>query len=119
VHPHFGDSTGELSCNFSFVFCFLKKICVFQAAIMPPKKSTRQNSVVNSHVETESHGHSHTMGETRAPGGGHIPGGENPFGGGHVLGGEDVPVGGPQQMALMFEMIKGMQQAQVELVESL
>uniref|UniRef100_A0A2N9HR15 Integrase catalytic domain-containing protein n=1 Tax=Fagus sylvatica TaxID=28930 RepID=A0A2N9HR15_FAGSY len=84
---------------------------------MPPKKSTRQNSVVNSHVETESHGHSHTMGETRAPGGGHIPGGENPFGGGHVLGGEDVPVGGPQQMALMFEMIKGMQQAQVELVD--
>ena len=98
---------------------------------MPPKKSTRQNSVVNSHVETESHGHSHTMGETRAPdgghilegqnilSGGHIPGGENPLGGGHVLGGENIPVGGAQQMALMFEMIKGMQQAQVELTESL
>uniref|UniRef100_A0A2N9ETB6 Reverse transcriptase domain-containing protein n=1 Tax=Fagus sylvatica TaxID=28930 RepID=A0A2N9ETB6_FAGSY len=98
---------------------------------MPPKKSTRQNSIVNSHVETESHGHSHTMGETRAPGGGHIlegqnilggghiPGGENPLGGGHVLGGENIPVGGAQQMALMFEMIKGMQQAQVELAESL
>jgi hypothetical protein len=98
---------------------------------MPPKKSTRQNSIVNSHVETESHGHSHTMGETHAPGGGHIlegqnilggghiPGGENPLGGGHVLGGENIPVGGAQQMALMFEMIKGMQQAQVELAESL
>jgi hypothetical protein len=53
---------------------------------MLPKKSTRQNLVVNSHVETESHGHSHTMGETHAPGGGHIPKGENPFGGGRVLG---------------------------------
>ena len=51
---------------------------------MPPKKSTRQNSVVNSHVETKSHGYSHTMGETRAPSGGHILGGENPFGGEHV-----------------------------------
>ena len=86
---------------------------------MPPKKSTRQNSVVNSHVETKSHGHSHTMEETRAPGGGHILRGENPFGGGHILGGEDIPVGGPQQMALMFEMIKGMHQAQMELAESL
>ena len=86
---------------------------------MTPKKSTKQNSVVNSHVKTESHGHSHTMGETRAPGCGHIPGGENPLSGEHVLGGEDIPVGGPQQMALMFEMIKGMQQAQVELIESL
>ena len=57
---------------------------------MTPKKSTKQNSVVNSHVKTESHGHSHTMGETRAPGGGHILRGENPFGGGHVLGGENI-----------------------------
>uniref|UniRef100_A0A2N9GAJ7 RNA-directed DNA polymerase n=1 Tax=Fagus sylvatica TaxID=28930 RepID=A0A2N9GAJ7_FAGSY len=36
-----------------------------------------------------------------------------------VLGGGEIPVGGPQQMALMFEMIKGMQQNQVELAESL
>uniref|UniRef100_A0A2N9H986 Integrase catalytic domain-containing protein n=1 Tax=Fagus sylvatica TaxID=28930 RepID=A0A2N9H986_FAGSY len=89
------------------------------AATMPPKKSTRQNSVVNSHVEVESHGHSHTMGETHAPGGGHVPGGENPFGDGHVLGGGEIPVSGPQQMTLMFEMIKGMQQTQAELAESL
>uniref|UniRef100_A0A2N9GRN7 RNA-directed DNA polymerase n=1 Tax=Fagus sylvatica TaxID=28930 RepID=A0A2N9GRN7_FAGSY len=34
-------------------------------------------------------------------------------------GGGEIPVGGPQQMALMFEMIKGMQQNQVELAESL
>uniref|UniRef100_A0A2N9G6H2 RNA-directed DNA polymerase n=1 Tax=Fagus sylvatica TaxID=28930 RepID=A0A2N9G6H2_FAGSY len=40
-------------------------------------------------------------------------------GGGQVLGGGEIPVGGPQQMALMFEMIKGMQQNQVELAESL
>uniref|UniRef100_A0A2N9F7A0 Integrase catalytic domain-containing protein n=1 Tax=Fagus sylvatica TaxID=28930 RepID=A0A2N9F7A0_FAGSY len=52
-------------------------------------------------------------------------GGEIPFGGGQthggeqVLGGGEIPVGGPQQMALMFEMIKGMQQNQVELAESL
>uniref|UniRef100_A0A2N9G4J3 Retrotransposon gag domain-containing protein n=1 Tax=Fagus sylvatica TaxID=28930 RepID=A0A2N9G4J3_FAGSY len=35
------------------------------------------------------------------------------------LGGGEIPVGGPQQMALMFEMIKGMQQNQAELAESL
>ena len=81
---------------------------------MSPKKPTRQNLVVNSHIETESHDHSHTMGETRIPcggkisggghipggenilGGGHIPGGENPLGGGYVLGGENIPGGGPQ-----------------------
>uniref|UniRef100_A0A2N9HXB3 Uncharacterized protein n=1 Tax=Fagus sylvatica TaxID=28930 RepID=A0A2N9HXB3_FAGSY len=99
---------------------------------MPPKRSTRQNSVANSHAEVESQGHSHAMGETHAQGGGQIHtqgggqthGGENPFGGGQahdggqVLGGE-IPVGGPQQMALMFEMIKGMQQNQAELAESL
>jgi hypothetical protein len=86
---------------------------------MPPKKSTRQNSVANSHAEAQSHGHRHTMGETHALDGGHISGGENPFGGGHDLGGQETLVGGPQQMALMFEMIKGMQQTQMELAESL
>uniref|UniRef100_A0A2N9J1X6 RNA-directed DNA polymerase n=1 Tax=Fagus sylvatica TaxID=28930 RepID=A0A2N9J1X6_FAGSY len=100
---------------------------------MPPKRSTRQNSVANSHAEVESQGHSDVMGETHAQGGGqtHTQGdgqtheGENPFGGGQahgggqVLGGGEIPVGGPQQMALMFEMIKGMQQNQVELAESL
>ena len=49
---------------------------------MPPKKSTRQNSVANSHVEVESQGHSHAMGETHAQGGGQTLGGENPLGGG-------------------------------------
>uniref|UniRef100_A0A2N9FCC3 Integrase catalytic domain-containing protein n=1 Tax=Fagus sylvatica TaxID=28930 RepID=A0A2N9FCC3_FAGSY len=102
------------------------------ATAMPPKRSTRQNSVANSHAEVESQGHSHAMGETHAQGGGQTHtqgggqthGGENPFGGGQahdggqVLGGE-IPVGGPQQMALMFEMIKGMQQNQAELAESL
>ena len=51
--------------------------------------------------------------------GGHIPGGENTLDGGHVLRGENIPGGGPQQMALIFEMIRGMQQAQVELTECL
>jgi hypothetical protein len=92
---------------------------------MPPKRSTRQNSVANSHAEAESQGHSHVMGETHAQGGGQTHGGENPFGGGQthggeqVLGGGEIPVGGPQQMALMFEMIKAMQQNQAELAESL
>uniref|UniRef100_A0A2N9IKE7 Retrotransposon gag domain-containing protein n=1 Tax=Fagus sylvatica TaxID=28930 RepID=A0A2N9IKE7_FAGSY len=95
------------------------EICGLWAATMPPKKSTRQNSVINSHVEAESHDHSHSMGETHALGGGHIPRGENPFGDGHVLGGGEIPIDGPQQMALMFEMIKGMQQTQAELAESL
>uniref|UniRef100_A0A2N9EST4 RNA-directed DNA polymerase n=1 Tax=Fagus sylvatica TaxID=28930 RepID=A0A2N9EST4_FAGSY len=63
--------------------------------------------------------------KTHAQGGGQTHGGENPFGGGQthggeqVLGGGEIPVGGPQQMALMFEMIKAMQQNQVELAESL
>jgi hypothetical protein len=88
---------------------------------MPPKKSTRQNSVANSHVEVESLGHSHAMGETHAQGGGQTLGGENPFGGGQVpgggqvLGGGETPVGGPEQMALMFEMIRGMQQTPAKL----
>jgi hypothetical protein len=98
---------------------------------MPPKKSTRQNSVANSHIEVESLGHSHAMGETHAQCGGQTLGGENLFGGRQVLDGGQVPdgrhdlgggetlVGGPQQMALMFEMIKGMQQTQVELAECL
>ena len=65
------------------------------------------------------------MGETHAQGGGQTLGGENPLGGGqvlgggHDLGGGETHVGGPQQMALMFEMIKGMQQTQAELAESL
>ena len=92
---------------------------------MPPKRSTKQNSAANSHVEVESQGHSHAMGETHAQGGGQTFGGENPvgggqaLGGGQVLGGGEIPVGGPYQMALMFEMIKRMQQNQVELAESL
>uniref|UniRef100_A0A2N9F487 Uncharacterized protein n=1 Tax=Fagus sylvatica TaxID=28930 RepID=A0A2N9F487_FAGSY len=83
--------------------------------------------------QAESQGQSHAMGETHAQGGGQTHtqgggqthGGENPFGGGQahgggqVLGGGEIPVGGPQQMTLMFEMIKGMQQNQVELAESL
>jgi hypothetical protein len=44
---------------------------------------------------------------------------ENTFSDEHILGGGGIPVGGPQQMALMFEMIKGMQQTQMELAESL
>uniref|UniRef100_A0A2N9J549 Reverse transcriptase domain-containing protein n=1 Tax=Fagus sylvatica TaxID=28930 RepID=A0A2N9J549_FAGSY len=86
---------------------------------MPPKKPTRQNSVANFHVEVESQGHSHAMRETHILGGGRIPECENPFGDGHVLAGGEVLVGGPQQMALMFKMIKGMQQTQMELAESL
>ena len=104
---------------------------------MPPKKSTRQNSVANSHVEVESLGHSHAMGETHTQGGGQMLGGENSLGGGqalgggqvlgggqalgggHDLGGGETLAGGSQQMTFMFKMIKGMQQAQVELVESL
>ena len=41
------------------------------------------------------------------------------MGGGQVLGGGETLVGGPQQMVLMFEMIKGMQQTQAELAKSL
>uniref|UniRef100_A0A2N9I6H1 RNA-directed DNA polymerase n=1 Tax=Fagus sylvatica TaxID=28930 RepID=A0A2N9I6H1_FAGSY len=110
VHPHFGDSTGELSCNLPSFHHFEADPRYLGATTMPPKRSTRQNSVANSHAEVESQGHSHAMGETHAQGA---------HGGGQVLGGGEIPVGGPQQMALMFEMIKGMQQNQVELAESL
>uniref|UniRef100_A0A2N9H0L2 Reverse transcriptase domain-containing protein n=1 Tax=Fagus sylvatica TaxID=28930 RepID=A0A2N9H0L2_FAGSY len=61
---------------------------------MPPKRSTRQNLVANSHAEVESQGHSHAMGETHAQGGGQMHGGENPFVGGQAHGGEQVLGGG-------------------------
>uniref|UniRef100_A0A2N9G273 Integrase catalytic domain-containing protein n=1 Tax=Fagus sylvatica TaxID=28930 RepID=A0A2N9G273_FAGSY len=124
-HPHFGDSTGELSCNLPSFHHFEADPQYLGAITMLPKKSTRQNSVANSHVEVESQGHSHAMGETHAQGGGQTLGGENPLDGGQalgsrqVLGGREIPVGGPQQMALMLEMIKGMQQNQIELAKSL
>jgi hypothetical protein len=69
-HPHFGDSTGELSCNFPSFYLFEADLGSLGATTMSPKKSTRQNSVANSHVEAESQGHSHAMGETHAQGGG-------------------------------------------------
>uniref|UniRef100_A0A2N9I0L2 Integrase catalytic domain-containing protein n=1 Tax=Fagus sylvatica TaxID=28930 RepID=A0A2N9I0L2_FAGSY len=81
--------------------------------------------LLGRNAKNESQGHSHAMGETHAQGGGQTHGGENPFGGGQthggeqVLGGGEIPIGGPQQMALMFEMIKAMQQNQAELAESL
>ena len=99
-----------MSCNFPSFFPLEADLRSFGATTTQSKKSTRQNSIANSHAEVESHGHSHILGETHAFGGGHIAEGENPFGGGHGLGGEETLVGGPQQMALMFEMIKGMQQ---------
>uniref|UniRef100_A0A2N9E8D5 Integrase catalytic domain-containing protein n=1 Tax=Fagus sylvatica TaxID=28930 RepID=A0A2N9E8D5_FAGSY len=52
------------------------------------------------------------MGETHAQGGGQMHGEENPFiggqahGGEQVLGGGEIPVGGPQQMALMIHQNK-------------
>jgi hypothetical protein len=86
-HLHFGDSTGELSCNFPSFHHFEADLRYLGATAMLPKKSTRQNLVANSHVEVESQGHSHAMGETHAQGGGQTLGGENPFDGGQVLGG--------------------------------
>ena len=94
-HPHFSDSTGEFSCNFPLFYSFEADLRSLGATTMPPKKSTRQNLVANSHAEAQSHGHSHTMGETHALDGGHIAGGENPFGGGHDLGGQETLIGGP------------------------
>ena len=47
---------------------------------MPPMKSTKQNSVVNSHVEMESHGHNHAMGETHILNGGQFLGWTYPKG---------------------------------------
>ena len=113
-NPHFGDSTGELTCNLPLFYHFEADPQYLGTTTMPPKKFTRQNSVANSHVEVESLGHSHAMGETHAQGGGQTLRGENRLGGGQapgggqVLGGGEIPVGGSQQMALMFEMIKGM-----------
>uniref|UniRef100_A0A2N9GAK5 RNA-directed DNA polymerase n=1 Tax=Fagus sylvatica TaxID=28930 RepID=A0A2N9GAK5_FAGSY len=71
-----------------------------RATAMPWEKHTL--TVVDRH-----------MGEKTPSDGGQTHGGEQ------VLGGGEIPVGGPQQMALMFEMIKAMQQNQAELVESL
>ena len=48
-HPHFGNSTGELSCNFPSL-CSLKKICGLWAATMPPKKSTSLQNMTLPHL---------------------------------------------------------------------
>uniref|UniRef100_A0A2N9FKV6 Integrase catalytic domain-containing protein n=1 Tax=Fagus sylvatica TaxID=28930 RepID=A0A2N9FKV6_FAGSY len=94
VHPHFGDSTGELSCNLPSFHHSEADPQYLGATTMPPKRSTRQNSVANSHAEVESQGHSHAMGETHAHGGGQTLGEENPLGGGQAHGGGQVLGGG-------------------------
>ena len=99
---------------------------------MPPKsRNTRQNSVVNSHPDSDSNAHSQTVGRTHqtdnTPGGnlgGGIPGG-NP-GGGNLGGGNPGggnPGGGhprgPPPLTLVYELIQSLQQNQGKLAESI
>jgi hypothetical protein len=80
---------------------------------MPPK-SRRQNSVVNSHPDSESNAHNQTVGGARQNNernmeGGGIPEG-NPGGGNP---------GGQPPLTLVYELIQSLQQNQGELAESI
>ena len=48
-HLHFGDSTGELSCNFPSLY-LLKLICGIWAATMPHKKSSSLQNMTLPHL---------------------------------------------------------------------
>uniref|UniRef100_A0A2N9EIX4 Integrase catalytic domain-containing protein n=1 Tax=Fagus sylvatica TaxID=28930 RepID=A0A2N9EIX4_FAGSY len=79
---------------------------------MPPR-SRRQNSVVNSHPDTESNAQNRAEGEMQQNNGGNMGGGGIPEGnpGGNP--------GGQPPLTLIYELIQSLQQNQGELVESI
>uniref|UniRef100_A0A2N9GBP8 RNA-directed DNA polymerase n=1 Tax=Fagus sylvatica TaxID=28930 RepID=A0A2N9GBP8_FAGSY len=79
---------------------------------MPPR-SRRQNSVVNSHPDTESNAQNRAEGEMQQNNGGNMGGGGIPEGnpGGNP--------GGQPPLTLIYELIQSLQQNQGELAESI
>uniref|UniRef100_A0A2N9H206 RNA-directed DNA polymerase n=1 Tax=Fagus sylvatica TaxID=28930 RepID=A0A2N9H206_FAGSY len=80
---------------------------------MPPR-SRRQNSVVNSHPDTESNAQNRAEGEMQQNNGGNVGGGGIPEG--NQGGGNP---GGQPPLTLIYELIQGLQQNQGELAESI
>uniref|UniRef100_A0A2N9GSF0 RNA-directed DNA polymerase n=1 Tax=Fagus sylvatica TaxID=28930 RepID=A0A2N9GSF0_FAGSY len=83
-----------------------------RSAVMPPR-SRRQNSVVNSHPDTESNAQNRAEGEMQQNNGGNMGGGGIPEGnpGGNP--------GGQPPLTLIYELIQSLQQNQGELAESI
>jgi hypothetical protein len=79
---------------------------------MPPR-SIRQNSVVNSHPDTESNAQNRAEGEMQQNNGGNIGGGGIPEGN------PEGNPGGQPPLTLIYELIQGLQQNQGELAESI
>jgi hypothetical protein len=75
---------------------------------MPPR-SRRQNSVVNSHPDTESNAHNQAVGGAQQNNGGNMEGGDIP---------EGNP-GGQPPLTLIYKLIQSLQQNQGELAESI
>uniref|UniRef100_A0A2N9IHQ7 Integrase catalytic domain-containing protein n=1 Tax=Fagus sylvatica TaxID=28930 RepID=A0A2N9IHQ7_FAGSY len=84
-----------------------------RSAVMPPR-SRRQNSVVNSHPDTESNAQNRAEGEMQQNNGGNVGGGGIPEG--NQGGGNP---GGQPPLTLIYELIQGLQQNQGELAESI
>jgi hypothetical protein len=80
---------------------------------MPPR-SRRQNSVVNSHPDTESNAHNQAVGGAQQNNGGNMEGGGIPEG--NPGGGNP---GGQPPLTLIYELIQSLQQNQGELAESI
>uniref|UniRef100_A0A2N9HG17 RNA-directed DNA polymerase n=1 Tax=Fagus sylvatica TaxID=28930 RepID=A0A2N9HG17_FAGSY len=80
---------------------------------MPPR-SRRQNSVVNSHPDTESNAQNRAEGEMQQNNGGNVGGGGIPEG--NQGGGNP---GGQPPLTLIYELIQSLQQNQGELAESI
>uniref|UniRef100_A0A2N9EXH7 Integrase catalytic domain-containing protein n=1 Tax=Fagus sylvatica TaxID=28930 RepID=A0A2N9EXH7_FAGSY len=79
---------------------------------MPPR-SRRQNSVVNSHPDTESNAQNRAEGEMQQNNGGNMGGGGIPEGN------PEGNPGGQPPLTLIYELIQGLQQNQGELAESI
>uniref|UniRef100_A0A2N9EDP8 Peptidase A2 domain-containing protein n=1 Tax=Fagus sylvatica TaxID=28930 RepID=A0A2N9EDP8_FAGSY len=80
---------------------------------MPPR-SRRQNSVVNSHPDTESNAQNRAVGGMQQNNGGNMEGGGIPEG--NPGGGNP---GGQPPLTLIYELIQSLQQNQGELAESI
>uniref|UniRef100_A0A2N9I1Y0 RNA-directed DNA polymerase n=1 Tax=Fagus sylvatica TaxID=28930 RepID=A0A2N9I1Y0_FAGSY len=83
-----------------------------RSAVMPPR-SRRQNSVVNSHPDTESNAQNRAEGEMQQNNGGNMGGGGIPEGN------PEGNPGGQPPLTLIYELIQGLQQNQGELAESI
>uniref|UniRef100_A0A2N9H877 Integrase catalytic domain-containing protein n=1 Tax=Fagus sylvatica TaxID=28930 RepID=A0A2N9H877_FAGSY len=110
IHERGRSSTRDKRC---FDENMNKALQQTRSAVMPPR-SRRQNSVVNSHPDTESNAHNQAVGEAQQNNGGNMEGGGIPEG--NPGGGNP---GGQPPLTLIYELIQSLQQNQGELAESI